>query len=362
MITMNTSHYLSPYTPFLQTTRFTIYHLADNDSKLDDIKAWTKTMFGCSSSDLLLPWLPTSASSKLHSELEHRDAVPVVGRSRMLWTFLMLPGGVNCPIIQKLLAVCLFFWSLYDWQFCLLPVLPRSSLGSGTNLLRQKSPLKKSPQQSPLKKSPKKSPLKERCMPDHWLSRKSATFPALELWPILQTAPENPHILYISRDRGKVRKNCQEEVVKNITVFCTPQTESWDDNVEDKVAKQCLRPPNPKRSRGSKAWIEQLHKGKDSLVDEQDHEEESQDDAVLLQGDQGLAITRDFVGLGHSVRREVEVQDAEQDKKEEGQTDQFGLQWEGLEVFKVGDFLLAAKLPCEKSCLMMDITYTCTVL
>ena len=156
MITMNTSHYLSPYTPFLQTTRFTIYHLADNDSKLDDIKAWTKTMFGCSSSDLLLPWLSNSASSKLHSELEHRDAVPVVGRSRMLWTFLMLPGGVNCPIIQKLLAVCLFFWSLYDWQFCLLPVLPRSSLGSGTNLLRQKSPLKKSPLQSPLKKSPQR--------------------------------------------------------------------------------------------------------------------------------------------------------------------------------------------------------------
>ena len=198
-------------------------------------------------------------------------------------------------------------------------------------------------------------------MPDHWLSRKSATFPALELWPILQTAPENPHILYISRDRGKVRKNCQEQVVKNITVFCTPQTESWDDNVEDKVAKQCLRPPNPKRSRGSKVWIEQLHKGKDGLVDEQDHEEESQDDAVLLQGDQGLAITRDFVGLGHSVRREVEVQDAEQDKKEEGQTDQFGLQWEGLEVFKVGDFLLAAKLPCGKSCLMMDIIYTCAI-
>ena len=179
-------------------------------------------------------------------------------------------------------------------------------------------------------------------MPDHWLSRKSATFPALELWPILQTAPENPHILYNSREAksGKTVKS------KNITVFCAPQTESWDDNVEDKVAKQCLRPPNPKRSQGSKAWIAQLHKGKDGLVDEQDHEEKSQDDAVLLQGDQGLAITRDFVGLGHSVWREVEVQDAEQDKKEESQTDQFGLQWEGLEVFKVGDFLLAAKLPC----------------
>ena len=140
MITMNTSDYLSPYTTYSQTTRFTINHLADNNSKLDDIKAWTKTMFGCSSSDLLLLSLSTSASSKLHSELELRDVAPVVGRSWMLWTFSMLPGGVNCPIIQEVLAVCLFFWSQYDWKCCLLPVLliflPRSSLGSGTSLLK----------------------------------------------------------------------------------------------------------------------------------------------------------------------------------------------------------------------------------
>ena len=84
MITMNTSDYLSPYTTYSQTTRFTINHLADNNSKLDDIKAWTKTMFGCSSSDLLLFSLSTSASSKLHSELELRDVAPVVGRSWML--------------------------------------------------------------------------------------------------------------------------------------------------------------------------------------------------------------------------------------------------------------------------------------
>ena len=155
------------------------------------------------------------------------------------------------------------------------------------------------------------------------------------------------HIFYLSLEiKAKSGKTVKNKLLKKLLFFFTPQTESWDDNVEDKVAKQCLRPPNPKHSRGSKTWIAELHKGKDGLVDEQDHEKESQDDAVLLQGDQGLAITRDFVGLGHSVWREVEVQDAEQDKKKESQTDQFGLQWEGLEVFKVGDFLLAAKLPC----------------
>ena len=60
MITMNTSHYLSPYTTYSQTTRFTINHLADNNSKLDDIKgrlcsvALPPISF-CSHCQLLLP-------------------------------------------------------------------------------------------------------------------------------------------------------------------------------------------------------------------------------------------------------------------------------------------------------------------
>ena len=108
-------------------------------------------------------------------------------------------------------------------------------------------------------------------------------------------------------------------------VKSTPETESWEDDAGDKVAKEGLRPPNPKGSRGSQTWIAQLYKPGDGLVDEQDHEEERQEDAVLLQGDQGLAKPRDIVGLGHLLRREVEVHDAQQEEEEESQEDKFGL-------------------------------------
>ena len=46
---------------------------------------------------------------------------------------------------------------------------------------------------------------------------------------------------------------------------------------------------------------------------------------MLLQGDQGLAKTRDIVRLGHLLRREVEVHDAQQEEEEESQEDKFGL-------------------------------------
>ena len=46
---------------------------------------------------------------------------------------------------------------------------------------------------------------------------------------------------------------------------------------------------------------------------------------MLLQGDQGLAKPRDIVGLGHLLRREVEVHDAQQEEKEESKEDKFGL-------------------------------------
>ena len=105
----------------------------------------------------------------------------------------------------------------------------------------------------------------------------------------------------------------------------SPETESWEDDTGDKVAKEGLRPPNPERSRGSQTWIAQLYKPGHGLVDEQDDEEERQEDAVLLQGDQGLAKTRDIVRLGHLLRREVEVHDAQQEEEEESQEDKFGL-------------------------------------
>ena len=107
--------------------------------------------------------------------------------------------------------------------------------------------------------------------------------------------------------------------------FRTPETESWEDDAGDKVAKEGLRPPNPKGSRGSQTWIAQLYKPGDGLVDEQDDEEERQEDAVLLEGDQGLAKPRDIVGLGHLLRREVEVNDAQQKQKEESKEDKFRL-------------------------------------
>ena len=46
---------------------------------------------------------------------------------------------------------------------------------------------------------------------------------------------------------------------------------------------------------------------------------------MLLQGDQGLAKTRDIVGLGHLLRGVVEVHDAQQEEKEESKEDKFGL-------------------------------------
>ena len=46
---------------------------------------------------------------------------------------------------------------------------------------------------------------------------------------------------------------------------------------------------------------------------------------MLLQGDQGLAKTRDIVRLGHLLRREVEVNDAQQKQKEESKEDKFRL-------------------------------------
>ena len=124
---------------------------------------------------------------------------------------------------------------------------------------------------------------------------------------------------------AKSGQNVKSKWLKILMFSRTPETEGWEDNAGDKVAKEGLRPPNPKRPRGSQTWIAQLYKPGDGLVDEQDHEEERQEDAVLLQGDQGLAKTRDIVRLGHLLRREVEVHDAQQEEEEESQEDKFGL-------------------------------------
>ena len=70
---------------------------------------------------------------------------------------------------------------------------------------------------------------------------------------------------------------------------------------------------------------------------------------MLLQGDQGLAKTRDIVRLGHLLRRQVEVHDAQQEEEEESQEDKFGLEREGLDVFEVSDLLLTAELPCREN-------------
>ena len=124
---------------------------------------------------------------------------------------------------------------------------------------------------------------------------------------------------------AKSGQNVKSKWLKILTFSLSPETESWEDDAGDKVAKEGLRPPNPKRSGGSQTWIAQLYKPRDGLVDEQDHEEERQEDAVLLQGDQGLAKTRDIVGLGHLLRGVVEVHDAQQEEKEESKEDKFGL-------------------------------------
>ena len=76
----------------------------------------------------------------------------------------------------------------------------------------------------------------------------------------------------------------------------------------------------------------ELDETDDGLVDEQDGQEEGQEDAVLLQGDQGLAQCRDFVTFCLLLGSGVEVEDAEEEEEADCQENQLWLQGEGLEV------------------------------
>ena len=70
----------------------------------------------------------------------------------------------------------------------------------------------------------------------------------------------------------------------------------------------------------------------DSLVHEQDDQEDGQEDAVLFQGDQGLTEPRDFMAFCFPLGRDVEVDDAKEKEKTECQENQLWLQGESLEV------------------------------
>ena len=90
-----------------------------------------------------------------------------------------------------------------------------------------------------------------------------------------------------------------------------PQTESRKKYAGYEVAEKHLGPPNPKGSGGSKFWVVELNETDDGLVDEQDDQEDGQEDAVLLQGDQGSAKPRNLMAFCCSLCSGVEVVDAE---------------------------------------------------
>ena len=135
-----------------------------------------------------------------------------------------------------------------------------------------------------------------------------------------------------------------------------PQTESRKKYAGYEVAEKHLGPPNPKGSGGSKFWVVELNETDDGLVDEQDDQEDGQEDAVLLQGDQGLAQCRDFMTFGLLLGGGVEVEDAQEKEEADCQENQLWLQGEGLEVLTwslqdltwldVGDLFSTAKLTC----------------
>ena len=85
-------------------------------------------------------------------------------------------------------------------------------------------------------------------------------------------------------------------------------------------------PPDPKGSRGFQLRVEELNESRNRLVHQQHDQVEGQEDAVLLQGDQGLPKPRDLVDFGFPLGTDVEVDDAEEEEQEKREKDEFWLQ------------------------------------
>ena len=78
--------------------------------------------------------------------------------------------------------------------------------------------------------------------------------------------------------------------------------------------------------------VVELNETGDRLFEEHDDQEDGQEDAVLLQGDQGLTVSRNFMTLCFLLCSGVEVDDAEEKEKRDWQENQLWLQRESLEV------------------------------